>query len=142
MNSPVSDLLNQLIHFEKSSSKAVYIQIAEQIVNAIQRGYLIKGTVLPGTRSLSQILQVHRNTAVAVYDELASQGWVDIIPNKGTFVLVPAQTNAPIKATTQQIDRVYQYSKTTGFSFQPSFFSNTLSIRSEKNRINFIARYN
>ncbi|WP_298497434.1 PLP-dependent aminotransferase family protein [uncultured Algibacter sp.] len=137
MNSPVSDLLNQLIHFEKSSSKAVYIQIAEQIVNAIQRGYLIKGTVLPGTRSLSQILQVHRNTAVAVYDELASQGWVDIIPNKGTFVLVPAQTNAPIKATTQQIDRVYQYSKTTGFSFQPSFnLASTLQLATTKYYIN------
>ncbi|WMI69235.1 PLP-dependent aminotransferase family protein [Mangrovimonas sp. YM274] len=121
MNSPVNDLLKQLIFFEKSSSTAVYIQIAQQIINAIQRGYLSKGTALPGTRSFSQIFGIHRNTAVAVYDELASQGWVEILPNKGTFVLLPEQRTAPIKASAQQIDQVYNYSKTTGFPFQQSF---------------------
>ena len=48
-----------------------------------------KGTMLPGTRVLGQLLKIHRNTAVAIYDELASQGWVEIIPNKGTFILEP-----------------------------------------------------
>ena len=120
MNSPVSHLLEQLIQFDKSSSQPVYIQIAQQIINAIQRGYISKGTKLPGTRVLSQILKIHRNTVVAVYDELASQGWVNIIPNKGTFVLFPEQTTATIKATAQKIDQVYQYSKMTGFPFQPS----------------------
>ena len=99
MNSPVSDLLKQLVHFDKSSAQAIYIQIAQQIINAIQRGYISKGLVLPGTRVLSQLLKIHRNTVVAVYDELASQGWVEIIPNKGTFVLVPEQPTAKIKAT-------------------------------------------
>ncbi|WP_053992665.1 PLP-dependent aminotransferase family protein [Mangrovimonas sp. TPBH4] len=121
MNSPVNNLLKQLIFFEKSSSTAVYIQIAQQIINAIQRGYLSKGTALPGTRSFSQIFGIHRNTAVAVYDELASQGWVEILPNKGTFVLLPEQRTAPIKASVQQLDQVYNYSKTTGFPFQQSF---------------------
>ncbi|TBN03924.1 PLP-dependent aminotransferase family protein [Hyunsoonleella flava] len=121
MNSPVVDLLEQLIHFEKSGTNPVYIQIAQQIINAIQRGYLAKGTVLPGTRTFSQLLKVHRNTAVAVYDELASQGWVEIVPNKGTFVLDPKQRSTPIKATTQHIHQVYDYSKTTGFPFQPAF---------------------
>ncbi|APY11135.1 GntR family transcriptional regulator [Seonamhaeicola sp. S2-3] len=121
MNSPVITLLEQLIQFEKSGTNPVYIQIAQQIINAIQRGYLSKGTVLPGTRTFSKILNIHRNTAVAVYDELASQGWVEIIPNKGTFVLEPEQPTAPIKASTQHIERVYDYSKTTGFPFQPAF---------------------
>ncbi|GAL68293.1 transcriptional regulator [Jejuia pallidilutea] len=73
MNSPVIDILKQLIHFDKSDTKPVYIQIAQQVINAIQRGYLQKGTVLPGSRVLSQLLSIHRNTVVAVYDELASQ---------------------------------------------------------------------
>lgn len=137
MNSPVSDLLKQLIHFEKSSSQPVYIQIAQKIINAIQRGYLSIGTKLPGTRVLSQILRIHRNTVVAVYDELASQGWVEIIPNKGTFVLVPEQTTATIKATAQQIDQVYEYSKITGFPFQPSFnLASTLQVTNAKYSIN------
>jgi GntR family transcriptional regulator/MocR family aminotransferase len=41
------------------------------------------GSLLPGTRIFSQLINVHRNTAVAVYDN-ASQGWVEIIANKGT----------------------------------------------------------
>jgi len=121
MNSPVSNLLKQLIDFDKSSTQPVYIQIAQQIINAIQRGYLIKGTALPGSRVLSQLLKIHRNTVVAVYDELASQAWVEIIPNKGTFVLMPERTTAPIKAASQNIDHAYQYAKHTGFPFQTSF---------------------
>lgn len=121
MNSPVSSLLKQLIHFDKKLSQPVYIQIAQQIINAIQRNYLSIGTALPGSRVLSQVLGIHRNTVVAVYDELASQGWVEILPNKGTFILVPEQTTAPIKATANQIDQVYRYPKSTGFPFQTSF---------------------
>ncbi|MGB5420243.1 PLP-dependent aminotransferase family protein [Algibacter sp.] len=121
MNSPVDNLLKQLLQFDKSGSQPVYIQIAQQIVNAIQRGYISTGSALPGTRVLSQILKIHRNTVVAVYDELASQGWVEIVPNKGTFVLKPEQTTAKIKANAQHINSAYDYSSKTGFPFQPSF---------------------
>lgn len=137
MNSPVVDILEQLIHFDKSDTKPVYIQIAQQIINAIQRGYLQKGTVLPGSRVLSQLLNIHRNTVVAVYDELASQGWVEIIPNKGTFVLVPEQTTAAIKATTQHVNQAYVYSKHTGFPFEPSLnLASTLQETKAKYSIN------
>ena len=82
--SPVIAILNSIIQFEKKSDNPVFIQISQQIINAIQRGIITKGTVLPGTRILSQALHINRNTVVAVYEELASQGWVEIIPNKGT----------------------------------------------------------
>jgi GntR family transcriptional regulator/MocR family aminotransferase len=120
-DSPVNALLEKLIHFDKSSGSPVYIQISEQIINAIQQSYLEKGTLLPGTRVFSQILQVHRNTAVAVYNELASQGWVEIIANKGTFVLVPEQKTATIKAGSNQKGAVYNSAETTGFPFETSF---------------------
>tara|TARA_R110002049_G_scaffold280865_2_gene460293 strand:- start:43 stop:1539 length:1497 start_codon:yes stop_codon:yes gene_type:complete len=120
MNSPVNKLLKQLIYLEKSNSTPVYIQAAQQIINAIQRGYLTEGTWLPGTRTFSQLFSINRNTVVAVYDELASQGWVDIIPNKGTCVLVPEQKTVAIKGTSQRIDQVHEYSRTTGFPFQAS----------------------
>ncbi len=121
MNSPVNALLKQFIQFEKNSSTPIYIQISHQIIDAIQRGYLTKGTALPGSRTLSQLLRIHRNTIVAVYDELASQGWVEIIPNKGTFILVPEQKTAKIKAISYPINQSKEYTKTTGFEFKPSF---------------------
>lgn len=121
MNSPVGELLAELVSIDKNMVQPAYIQVAQQISNAIQRSYLRKGTKLPGTRHLSQLLNIHRNTAVAIYDELASQGWVDIIPNKGTFVLVPEASTAKIKATGQQLSQAYTYPKEAGFPFQQSF---------------------
>ncbi|MHA7942628.1 aminotransferase-like domain-containing protein [Formosa sp. 3Alg 14/1] len=120
MNSPVDALFKKLIDFDKTKSKSIYIQVSEQIANLIQRGYLLSGTILPGTRVLSKLLDIHRNTAVAIYDELASQGWVEIIPNKGTFVLVPEQKTATIKASAYPYNQAYSYSETTGFPFQNS----------------------
>jgi len=136
-DSPVNSLLFAFIHFEKSSTTSVYIQIAQQIINAIQRGYLGVNTALPGTRTFSQLLNIHRNTAVAVYEELASQGWVEIIPNKGTIVLVPDSKTRTIKAHSNKIDDVYTYAKTTGFPFQTSFhLSSTQEFSEAKYTIN------
>ncbi|PQJ77374.1 aminotransferase-like domain-containing protein [Polaribacter glomeratus] len=136
-DSPVNALFKQLIDFNKSMSQPVYIQVSQQLINAIQRRYLTKGTLLPGTRVLAQLLKIHRNTAVAIYDELASQGWVEIIPNKGTFVLVPELKTAKIKATSQKTNQAYTYPKTTGFPFQESFhLASTVQLTEAKYTIN------
>ncbi|MCO6174906.1 PLP-dependent aminotransferase family protein [Flavobacterium sp. NRK F10] len=136
-DSPVNAFLKENIRFEKNSETAVYIQIAQQIINAIQRGYLARGTALPGTRRFSRLLQVHRNTVVAIYDELASQGWVEIIPNKGTFILVPEQKTVTIKATHQHVSPVNDYAPKTGFPFQSSFhLASTEEVSTTKYNIN------
>ena len=121
IDSPVITLFKQLINFDKSLSQPLYMQVSQQIVNAIQRGYVTKGTMLPGTRVFGKLLKVHRNTTVAIYEELAAQGWVEIIPNKGTFVLEPALKTAKLKAPSQKINQAYTSPKTTGFPFQESF---------------------
>lgn len=137
MNSPVEALLKQLIQFEKNTSTAVFIQISHQIIDAIQRGYLTKGTALPGSRTLSQLLNIHRNTVVAVYDELASQSWVEIIPNKGTFVIVPEQKTVSIKAISYPTNQENQYIEKTGFDFKPSFhLASTTETKETKYTIN------
>ena len=136
-DSPVNTLFKQLINFDKSISQPVYIQVSQQIINAIQRGYLTKGTILPGTRILAAILKIHRNTAVAIYEELAAQGWVEIIPNKGTFVLEPELKTAKIKASSQKVHQAYNYATTTGFPFQKSFhLASTAELTNAKYSIN------
>ena len=136
-DSPVNTLFKQLIDFDKNLPQPVYVQVSQQIINAIQRRYLTKGTLLPGTRVLALILKIHRNTAVAIYEELASQGWVEIIPNKGTFALEPEQKTAKIKATSQKTNQAYTYSKTTGFPFQQSFhLASTVQLTNAKYTIN------
>lgn len=136
-NSPVFSFFEKLIKIDKSLTQPIYIQVAQQIINAIQRSYLEKGTKLPGTRILSKILKIHRNTAVAIYEELASQGWVEIIPNKGTFVLEPKQKTTKIKASSQKLNEAYNYAKTTGYPFQQSFhLASTEQLTTAKYTIN------
>lgn len=95
------------------------MQISNQLINAIQRGFLPFGTKLPGTRILSMILAVHRNTIVAVYDELLAQGWVESFPNKGTFVIGKNQ-NKDFEVKSFKKTHLENYPKTTGFSFKTS----------------------
>ena len=71
---------------DKNKKQALYLQLASQFIHLIKEGKLPPGTKLPGSRTLAEVLQVHRKTIVACYDELLLQGWVESMPKKGTFV--------------------------------------------------------
>jgi Transcriptional regulators containing a DNA-binding HTH domain and an aminotransferase domain (MocR family) and their eukaryotic orthologs len=119
MNSPAEIPYQSFIIIDRFSQVSVYMQISNQLINAIQRGFLPFGTKLPGTRTLSIILNVHRNTIVAVYDELLAQGWVESFPNKGTFIIGKDQ-NRDLEVKNFQKTHLENYPKTTGFSFKTS----------------------
>ncbi|HEY4102404.1 MAG TPA: GntR family transcriptional regulator, partial [Polyangiaceae bacterium] len=61
-------------------------RIAELIAAEIHRGRLRAGDRLPGSRSLAQQLGVGRNTVVAAYAELVSEGWITTERAGGSFV--------------------------------------------------------
>ena len=75
-----------LLEINKESSLPIYVQIANGISQNIQAGVLKTGTKLLGTRSMADLLEVHRKTVIAAYEELLSQGWIEILPQKGTFI--------------------------------------------------------
>lgn len=119
MDSPVKIPYESFIKIDRKSDTSIYLQIANQLINAIQRGFLPFGTKLPGTRTFSEIMEVHRNTAVAVYDELSAQGWVESFPNKGTFVIGKDQEK-PVNVRDFKDNNLQNYPKTTGFTFKTS----------------------
>ncbi|SHL13166.1 GntR family transcriptional regulator / MocR family aminotransferase [Chitinophaga jiangningensis] len=119
MGSPVSVPYESFVQIDRESATAVYIQIANQLVNAIQRGYVVPGTRLPGTRELSELLRLHRNTIVAAYEELDAQGWVESRPNKGTYVIGNPEAKPRKIRATEEVPLV-QYPTSTGFSFKKS----------------------
>ncbi|WP_337044702.1 aminotransferase-like domain-containing protein [Emticicia sp. 17c] len=90
-----------LIPFDKSSALPVYIQISSAIIKSIQDGILQPGVKLPGTRQMAELLAVHRKTIIAAYDELLSQNWLEIIPQKGTFITEKLPVVKPLALTTQ-----------------------------------------
>ena len=75
-----------LLEINKESSLPIYVQIANGISRNIQSGILKTGTKLLGTRQMADLLEVHRKTIVAAYDELYSEGWIEVFPKKGTFI--------------------------------------------------------
>ena len=119
MNSPVEIPYKSFIHIARDLETPVYMQVTHQLIQAIQRGYLPAHTRLPGTRTLSALLGLHRNTIVAVYDELLMQGWVACRPNKGTFVIgATAGKSQKLSGLSGHAATWSGYPQKTGFTFQ------------------------
>ena len=79
-------LILSVLSIDKSSNIPVYLQIVNQIIQAIQQGILKPGYKLPGSRTLSSAIDLNRNTLVAAIDELQSQGWIETLPAKGSII--------------------------------------------------------
>jgi GntR family transcriptional regulator/MocR family aminotransferase len=71
---------------KSTSGQAVYLQIAQQVIDEIQKGRLAPATAMPGTRELAEHLEVNRKTVILAYDELIAQGWLITQNRRGTFV--------------------------------------------------------
>lgn len=84
---PVMNSLQAFITIDKSSDTPVYLQITNAIIINIRQGRIRRGLKLPGSRELAGVLHIHRKTMLAAYDELMTQGWIEMIPRKGTFVV-------------------------------------------------------
>ncbi|HEV3249795.1 MAG TPA: PLP-dependent aminotransferase family protein [Puia sp.] len=74
-----------IIQLQKDGETPVFLQIANAIIQEMKKGRVGPGIKLPGTRQMSEILSVHRKTLVRAYEELDAQGWIELIPSKGTF---------------------------------------------------------
>jgi GntR family transcriptional regulator/MocR family aminotransferase len=78
--------LSSLWKIDKEADKPVYLQIADQLKENIQKGVLPAKTKLPGSRRLAIVMGVHRKTVLAAFDELLNQGWLETKEASGTFV--------------------------------------------------------
>ncbi|ATC36337.1 TPA: PLP-dependent aminotransferase family protein [Elizabethkingia anophelis] len=80
------------IQLDHQSDKAIYLQIADAIIEDIQSGRLKQGTALPGSRKLAQDLKVNRNTVVEALNVLLNEEWLVSKERRGTFVsdILPA----------------------------------------------------
>ncbi|KLT65672.1 PLP-dependent aminotransferase family protein [Pedobacter sp. BMA] len=118
MDSPVQIPFKSFVQLNADDPTAIYLQIVFGFIKAIQLGQLPKGTKLPGTRVLCKLLAVNRNTLIKAFGDLESQGFIEILPNKGTFILSnqkqalpkPAYSGTAGNANTPQ----------TGFTFRHS----------------------
>lgn len=69
-----------------ASSKPIYEQIASQIRQLIASGKLAEGTKLPSIRTLANDLRVSVITTKRAYTDLETQGFIETVQGKGSFV--------------------------------------------------------
>ena len=77
-----------LIYLDPDSPMNLQNQIRQKLVDGILNGAFAPGMKLPSSRKLSQQLNVARNTVVAAYQQLISDGYLVSRQRSGIFVNV------------------------------------------------------
>jgi GntR family transcriptional regulator len=77
------------IQISPGSDKPIYIQIVEQISEAIAKGELAVGDKLPAVRKLAAELVINPNTVARAYNVLEQAKLVTTKTGSGTFVSDP-----------------------------------------------------
>lgn len=77
------------VQISPGSGEPIYVQIVEQISEAIAKGELSVGDRLPPVRKLASELVINPNTAARAYGILEQAGLVSTKTGSGTFVSDP-----------------------------------------------------
>jgi GntR family transcriptional regulator len=74
-------------HLDSRSSVVTYMQLVQQVRQALRVGRLEPGDQLPRVREVVESLAINPNTVLKAYRELEHEGLVEGRPGLGTFVL-------------------------------------------------------
>ena len=97
------------IQISSGSGKPIYVQVAEQISEAIAKGELASGDKLPAVRKLAAELVINPNTAARAYSRLEQAGLVTTKTGSGTYVSDPKLRRsdaADINILTERMDTI------------------------------------
>jgi len=75
----------------------IYIQLREQLLQAIGAGALAAGTQLPTMRQVAVQLKIDLNTVQRAYAELERDGVLETVRGRGTFVASPPPALDPLR---------------------------------------------
>ena len=97
------------IQISSGSGKPIYVQVAEQISEAIAKGELTSGDKLPAVRKLAAELVINPNTVARAYSRLEQAGLVTTKTGSGTYVSDPKLRKsdaADINILTERMDTI------------------------------------
>jgi GntR family transcriptional regulator len=81
-------------HLDPRSGVAPYLQIVQQVKEALRLGLLDVGDQLPTVREVVGRLAINPNTVAKAYRDLERDGLVSAQPGRGTFVASTLATNS------------------------------------------------
>ena len=73
-------------HLDTHSGVAPYLQIVQQVKQALRLGLLEVGDQLPTVREAVTQITINPNTVMKAYRELEREGLIESRPGQGTFV--------------------------------------------------------
>jgi GntR family transcriptional regulator/MocR family aminotransferase len=121
MDSPILVHFFDNLQLDQSSGRAIYLQVADAILDLIKNGELKPGQKLLSSREVASLLHVNRITVSKAYEELQMQGWLDLFTGRGTFVSSHIPEHNP---KTLGRNPVSISSKKAGFDIQPLEYPN------------------
>ena len=74
-------------HLDGHSKVATYMQLVQQVKQALRTGLLGPGDQLPRVREVAESLAINPNTVLKAYRQLEIEGLAEGRPGVGTFVL-------------------------------------------------------
>jgi len=74
-------------HLDPRSGLPPYLQVVQQVKQALRLGVLAVGDQLPTVKEVVATLPINPNTVLKAYRELEHEGLIDSRPGQGTFVL-------------------------------------------------------
>lgn len=80
------DGLELLLRVDPTAATPLYQQVVEQVREAILHGRLRPGEELPSSRELAVVYGIARNTVVAAYQQLVSEGYLEGRERSGHYV--------------------------------------------------------
>jgi GntR family transcriptional regulator len=82
-------------HLEKRTGVAPYMQLVQQVKQALRLGLLKPGDQLPTVREVVSKIAINPNTVFKAYRELEHEGLVESRPGLGTFVQKSLASSSP-----------------------------------------------
>src|SRR5260370_3783696 len=73
-------------HLDSHSGVAAYLQLVQQVKQALRLGRLSVGDQLPTVREVVAQITINPNTVLKAYRELEREGLIESKPGQGTFV--------------------------------------------------------
>jgi DNA-binding transcriptional regulator YhcF (GntR family) len=82
-------------HISSSSSVPTYMQLVEQVRQALRLGRLEPGDRLPTVRAVAAAVAINPNTVLKAYRQLEHEGLVAGRPGQGTYVVRSLSAPSP-----------------------------------------------
>jgi len=83
-------------HLDPASGVATYVQLVQQVHQALQLGLLEPGDRLPTAQQVVALLAINPNTVLKAYRDLEREGLVRARPGLGTFVVGTLPRTDPV----------------------------------------------